>query len=75
MLYLGRGSSVTQCALCHLYVQTAAVAAGRRPGAERVGQPGGVKIIDMLWVKSLSRADSGRLKPLNAKSNFGLSGV
>jgi hypothetical protein len=75
MLYLGRGSSVTQCPLCEAFDLSCGHGRGSLPGLGSVNRGAGVKIIDMFAAAQLPPCGLVGLKPLNALSNFGLTGV
>src|ERR1700738_4123871 len=58
MLYLGRGSSVTQCPLCEAFTPSHGCCRGSPPGLGAVNRTGGVKIIDMFAHRKRSAIQS-----------------
>src|SRR3984893_12822096 len=58
MLYLGRGSSVTQCPLCEAFDLSCGCDRGSLPGLRSVNREAGVKIIDMFAAAQLTAIQS-----------------
>ena len=75
MLYLGRGSSVTQCPLCDLLTLVAVLAAGRCRVWNRSTSRVVSRSSTRLRSERCSQYSLGGLKPLNAQSNLALTGV
>jgi hypothetical protein len=70
MLYLGRGSSVTQCPLCDLFTCAVVAIATRREGPARVGRAGGVKIIDTFALEAAPAIQSRRAQMIECTVEF-----
>jgi len=71
MLYLGRGSSVTQCPLCKAFTLPRII-----PRAlQSVRILGGVKIVDTFALHALPPYSAAGHKALIAQSNLVLTGV
>jgi hypothetical protein len=75
MLYLGRGSSVTQCPLCHRFTPSWHESAGVLMAMRAVVRPSVVKIVDAFAAATRARSRRTTYKPLKAQSNLEFSGV
>jgi hypothetical protein len=70
MLYLGRGSSVTQCPLCDLFTCAVVVIATRHQALAPVGRAGGVKIIDTFALGAVPAIQSQRAQTIECTVEF-----
>src|SRR3979411_2792982 len=70
MLYLGRGSSVTQCPLCEAFGRSYGRSRGSLQGLGSVGRAGGVKIIDMFARRERLAIQSCRAQTVECTVEF-----
>src|SRR6266702_1444941 len=70
MLYLGRGSSVTQCPLCEAFALGCGSGRSSPPGARSVSWAGGVKIIDMFVASAPPAIQSWRAQTVECTVEF-----
>src|ERR1700738_2973556 len=70
MLYLGRGSSVTQCPLCEAFDLRCGRGRGSPRGPGEGSRGGGVKIIDMFAAAELPTIQSCRAQTVECIVEF-----
>src|SRR6266850_7448577 len=70
MLYLGRGSSVTQCPLCEALTLSCGGGRVSLPGPGSVSRAGSVKIIDMFAHRERSAIQSWRAQTFECTVEF-----
>lgn len=75
MLYPGRDSSVTQCALCAPFIAAAAPGGERYRLEKSVNRVRSVKIIDSLRSEGSAPGSPDGPKPFNVLVNLALTGV
>src|SRR5882724_4466875 len=70
MLYLGRGSSVTQCPLCEAFDLSCGCVRDSLPAFRSVNREAGVKIIDMFAVTQRPAIQSWRAQTFECTVEF-----